>query len=78
MDAPSYTLKGASSERLDTETAEIQNLNFRDVLEFAKSWLTICGWPRKENEIELVLARAENKIAEINFMLRRKNPQNSS
>ena len=78
LDAPSYSLKGASSERLDTETAEIQNLNFRDVLEFAKSWLTICGWPRKENEIELVLARAENKIAEINFMLRRKNPQNSS
>lgn len=74
LQAPPYSLRGASAERLPAETAEIQNLNFKDALASAKQWLESWGYLAgpEPSTIDELIALTDNKIAEIDFVLRRR------
>jgi hypothetical protein len=77
LDQPPFSMKGGSSTRLHTGDARVQNLNYRDTLQFAVDWFG--GWsPRvfqvmyeiPEETSEWVATRVRNRIGEIDFLLR--------
>jgi hypothetical protein len=71
-----YSLKGASHDRLSTESARTQNLNYQDTLNFALDWYS--GWETylgmlnkaTAEDVQRVKRQVINRLGEIQFMLR--------
>lgn len=72
--APSYSMAGASYDKLDPQVAKIQNENYTDVLNFAVQWLnywgtisihTLVGVP--ESDVLTLMQSIENRLGEIDF-----------
>lgn len=72
-----YSMEGASHDRLSPEIAEVQNLNYRDTLEFAAEWISgwggtairaCCGVGPEERD--RITERIQDRISQIDYLFR--------
>jgi len=71
-----YSLKGGSIDRLTTEGARAQNLNYKDTLTFAQDWFRL--WKGHfytagitDERVEAAQSRILDRLSEIDFMVKR-------
>lgn len=71
-----YSLKGGSHDRLSTDDARTQNLNYRDTLNFALEWYN--SWEGcfdivgiSDGDVQAAKSKIYNRLGEIEFMLQR-------
>ena len=79
LTANPYSMKGGAEDRLPRESASVQNLNYRDTLEFAVEWLS--GWRGMleiydipESECKQVEKRVHQRLYEIDLLLEIRPP----
>jgi hypothetical protein len=76
LKANPYSMKGGATDRLPIEHAKVQNLNYRDTLNFANDWfkgwgggvLAIYGISRSESE--RLEKRVHERLYEIDYLFR--------